>query len=117
MNVELVFYSMAVDGIGTRGILCDLKQRDEPILTTNSTKSYSGTQTKSEKAKLRVETALTRLEKALEEKLVQTPDLGNLSGKLDSAKREIVQLKDKNLAIAARLDSAIDKMKTILGNR
>ena len=69
-----------------------------------------------QKAKLRLETALTRLEKALEERIVVPTETPNLNGKLDSANLEIAELKRKNLSIAARLDLAIDKMKTILGD-
>ena len=68
------------------------------------------------KAKLRLESALDRLEEVLEEKVVIAPESDGFSEDLDTAKREIADLQMKNRTIAERLDKAIDKMKAITGD-
>ena len=86
-------------------------------MATNSTNIPSMANSPEGKAKLRLEIALTRLEKALEEKVALPAESQNLSVKLDSANREIAELKSKNLSVAERLHSTINKMKTILGDQ
>ena len=86
-------------------------------MVINSSKGSSATINSDGKAKLRLETALTRLEEILEEKVAASKNSLVLAKELDTAKQEIVDLKDKNRSIAVRLDLAIDKMKMILSDQ
>ena len=86
-------------------------------MAINSSKGSSSTINSDGKAKLRLETALTRLEEILEKKVAASKDSLVLAKELDTAKQEIVDLKNKNRSIAVRLDLAIDKMKMILSDQ
>ena len=86
-------------------------------MVINSSKGSSATIISDGKAKLRLETALTRLEEILEEKVAASKNSLVLAKELDTAKQEIVDLENKNRSIAVRLDLAIDKMKMILSDQ
>ena len=85
-------------------------------MVTEPTKRSSAKMSPVEKAKLRLEIALSSLEEVLKEKIAIAPEVDNLSKNLDTAKREIADLQMKNLTIATRLDKAIEKMKVITGD-
>lgn len=91
------------------------KKRNDVILPTKPNKSTFPDRSSPGKAKLRLETALSNLEKVLEEKADQFSQRVNSTYKLNIAKKEIADLKKKNDSISARLDSAIAKMKKIIG--
>ena len=90
-------------------------KRNDFILATDPTKIASNDTPSAEKAKLRLENALTGLEKLLEDKSVGILRSDNSVEKLDYANQQIADLKMKNKSIAARLDVAIKKLKDILG--
>ena len=85
-------------------------------VVTDPTKRSSAKMSPVEKAKLRLEIALSSLEEVLKEKIATAPEADDLSKNLDTAKREIADLQMKNLTIATRLDKAIEKMKVITGD-
>ena len=86
-------------------------------MAINSSKGSSAIKNSDGKAKLRLETALARLEEILEEKVAASENSLILTTELDTAKQENVDLKNKNHSIAVRLDLAIDKMKIILSDQ
>ena len=85
-------------------------------MVTDPTKRSSAKMSQVEKAKLRLELALASLEEVLKEKVANAPETDELSKVLDTAKREIADLQNRNLTIATRLDKAIEKMKVITGD-
>ena len=92
--------------------MCSLKGRPEEILATNSSITNNSTA----QAKNRLDAALARLEKALTAKLNQ-PDAGaDLAATLETAQREVADLKNKNQIVSTRLDTAISNLKTIIGD-
>ena len=85
-------------------------------MVTDPTKRSSAKISSVDKAKLRLEIALASLEEVLKEKVANAPETDELSKDLDTAKREIADLQNRNLTIATRLDKAIEKMKVITGD-
>ena len=90
--------------------------RNDVTVVIKPTKRSSAKMSPVEKAKLRLEIALSSLEEVLKEKIAIAPEADDISKNLDTAKREIADLQMKNLTIATRLDKAIDKMKVITGD-
>ena len=86
-------------------------------MATNSTQSASLQGSSSALAKKRLEEALARLESALEEKGPKLAATQNLEGSLADANKKISVMQDKNATIARRLDGAIERMKTLLGDQ
>ena len=85
-------------------------------MSKDPTKSASPDGYSSGKAKLRLETALSHLEKVLEEKASELKNKESPTAKLEIAKQEIIELKIKNDSIANRLDSAIENLKQLIGD-
>ena len=106
----------AVDDICPQRLLCKAKNRVEEILATNSTQSASLQGSSSTQAKKRLEDALARLESALDEKDRKLKRAQSLEDALADANKKIAALKSKNAAIAGRLDGAIDRMRSVLGD-
>ena len=75
--------------------------------------------TRAEAARNRIERALARLEAAIEDKLAEgaTPAEADpeIAEKLAAAHREIAGLKDRNRQVSDKLDGAIGRMKSVLG--
>ena len=67
-------------------------------------------------AKKRLDEALTRLESALDEKGPRVAAAQNLEDSLADANKKISVLQDKDDTIARRLDGAIERMRTLLGD-
>ena len=69
-------------------------------------------------AKSRLETAMERLERAIETRAeqvgAQAGAQSNLTSDLDEARAEIGRLKETNKIVSARLDAAIGRVKAIL---
>ena len=86
-------------------------------MATNSTQSASLQGLSPALAKKRLEGALTRLESALDEKGTEVAASQKLEESLADANKKISVLQDKNATIARRLDGAIERMKTLLGDR
>ena len=104
--------------ISARNAYCSLlKHWVEEILATNSTQSASLQGSSPTLAKKRLEEALTRLESALDEKGPKMAGTQNLEESLADANKKISVLQDKNATIARRLDGAIERMKTLLGDQ
>ena len=111
-------YSLwAVDDICPERLLFSFKHGVEEILATNSTQSASLQGSSSTLAKKRLEEALTRLESVLDEKGSKAAAIQNLEESLADANKKISVLQDKNATIARRLDGAIERMKTLLGDQ
>ena len=106
----------AVDDICPQRLLYWLQNRVEEILTTNSTQSASLQGSSPTQARQRLEDALARLESALDEKDQKMSVTQSLEGALAEANKKIAALQDKNAVIASRLDGAIDRMKSVLGD-
>ena len=85
-------------------------------MATNSIQSASSPGATPTQAKKRLEDALARLEAALDEKEQELAAAKGLQASLDAATREVTELKDKNATIASRLDGAIERMKSVLGD-
>ena len=85
-------------------------------MATNSTQTASLQGSSPTLAKKRLEAALTRLESALDEKELKMAGAQNLEDALAEADKKISVLQDKNATIASRLDRAIDRMKSVLGD-
>ena len=85
-------------------------------MATNSSKSASLQESSPTQARKRLEDALARLESALGEKDRKMSGTHSLEGALAEANKKIAALQDKNAAIASRLDGAIDRMKSVLGD-
>ena len=94
-----------------------LQKRDNLNLAKDPTKNAFPDVSSSGKAKVRLETALSNLEKVLEEKASKITQKETSSEELDNARQEIEDLKLKNDSIAGRLDLTIEKMKKLLGER
>ncbi len=88
----------------------------EEILATNSSQSASLQGSSPTLAKKRLEDALARLESALDEQETKMAGIQNLEDALADANKKISVLHDKNATIASRLDIAIDRMKSVLGD-
>ena len=84
-------------------------------MATNSTKSPSLQGSSSNQAKKRLEEALARLESALDEKERKMAGTRIIEEALGEANKKISMLQDKNDTVAGRLDGAIDRMKSVLG--
>ena len=106
-----------VDDICPERLLFAFKHWVEEILATNSAQSASLQGSSSTLAKKRLEEALTRLESALDEKGPKVAAAQNLEDSLADANKKISVLQDKNDTIARRLDGAIERMKTLLGDQ
>ena len=106
----------AVDDICPERLLFSFKHWVEEILATNSTQTASLQGSSPTLAKKRLEAALTRLESALDEKELKMAGAQNLEDALAEANKKISVLQDKNATIASRLDRAIDRMKSVLGD-
>jgi hypothetical protein len=65
-------------------------------------------------AKSRLETAMERLERAIELRAEKANGQGAAVGELDAARAEIGRLKETNKIVSARLDAAIGRVKAIL---
>lgn len=65
-------------------------------------------------AKSRLETAMERLERAIETRAERTGASSGLTAELDAARAEIGRLKETNKVVSARLDAAIGRVKAIL---
>ena len=52
----------------------------------------------------------------MDEKEQELAAAKGLQSSLDAATREVTELKDKNATIASRLDGAIERMKSVLGD-
>ena len=85
-------------------------------MATNSTKSASLQSPSPIQAKKRLEDALVRLETALDTKEREYSDARNLQNSLLEANKNLSELRDKNSNIAGRLDLAIERMRSLLGN-
>ena len=107
----------AVDDICPERLLFFFKHWVEEILATNSTQSASLQGSSPTLAKKRLEEALTRLESALDERGPKVAATQNLEESLADANKKISVLQDKNATIARRLDGAIQRMKTLLGDQ
>ncbi len=62
----------------------------------------------------KLDAALTRLEKAIDNKSILADGSDGLGKELIAAKAEISQLKEKNQVVSTRLNGAIGRMKEIL---
>lgn len=75
--------------------------------------------TRAEAARNRIEQALARLEAAVDERLADGAKPAEadpeIAGKLAAAHREIAGLKDRNRQVSDKLDKAIGRMKSVLG--
>ena len=65
-------------------------------------------------AKSRLETAIERLERAVEARAGSTGVQAQTDSELAAARAEINRLKDGNTAVTARLDAAIGRVKVLL---
>lgn len=81
-------------------------------MATNS----SITNNSAKQAKNRLDAALERLDKALAAKLNQPDTAADLAATLETAQREVADLKNKNQIVSTRLDTAISNLKTIIGD-
>ena len=74
---------------------------------------------RAEDARNRIERALARLEAAIDGKLAEGAKPAGadpeIAGKLAAAHREIAGLKDRNRQVSDKLDKAIGRMKSVLG--
>lgn len=74
---------------------------------------------RAEAARDRIEQALDRLEAAIDDKLAKGAKPAKadpeIAGKLAAAHREIAGLKDRNRQVSDKLDKAIGRMKSVLG--
>ena len=67
-----------------------------------------------QQAKSRLETAIERLERAVEARAGSTGTQVQTASELAAARAEISRLKDSNRAVTARLDAAIGRVKVLL---
>ncbi len=67
-----------------------------------------------QQAKSRLETAIERLERAVESKAASAGAQQQTDSELAAARAEIARLKDSNKAVTARLDAAIGRVKVLL---
>jgi hypothetical protein len=65
-------------------------------------------------AKSRLETAMDRLERAIETRAEKAAGQGAASVELDAARAEIGRLKETNKIVSARLDAAIGRVRVLL---
>ena len=74
---------------------------------------------RAEDARNRIEQALARLEAAIDSKLAEGAEAAGadpeIAEKLAAAHREIAGLKDRNRQVSDKLDKAIGRMKSVLG--
>ena len=69
-----------------------------------------------ERARERLEKAVARAEAALEGFVPAVADDGALAGELAAERSENAQLREINETVSRRLDAAIDRLKTVLGD-
>jgi hypothetical protein len=67
-----------------------------------------------QQAKSRLETAVERLERAIEARAGRLSAPSDTNGELTAARTEIGRLKETNRTVTARLDAAIGKVKVLL---
>ena len=67
-----------------------------------------------QQAKSRLETAMARLERAIESRAGQAEAGDGLTTELDAARAEIGRLRETNKVVSARLDAAIGRVKVLL---
>ena len=66
--------------------------------------------------KQKLDTALARLEKAIEGKVEPSKKMSDLHEELFVARKELQNLREKNSLASMRLDNVISQIKRILGN-
>jgi|TARA_B100000315_G_scaffold239797_1_gene258989 hypothetical protein len=69
-----------------------------------------------QQARNRLDAALERLEKAFEKGPKDGGDQSGLAAELSTARDEIGSLKDSNKAVSKRIDSAIGKVRDLIGD-
>lgn len=67
-----------------------------------------------QQAKSRLETAMERLERAIQACTERSASQSGLTSELDAARAEIGRLKETNKVVSARLDAAIGRVKAVL---
>ena len=69
-----------------------------------------------ERARERLEKAVARVETALDGYVPAAADDGALADELAAERAESAQVREINEAVSRRLDAAIDRLKTVLGD-
>jgi len=82
------------------------------ILSNNAIQNGLG----SHVVKTRLQKALDNLERVIENKIQSTKKVNEPNLDLLAVKREINELREKNIIASNRLDGTIDQIKKILGN-